>query len=283
MKAIRLSAMTATHAKRIAMGFVLSVAVMSGPGDAAAAMIVDVGTAGNFAILSKSGITTTAGTSIVGDIGVSPIASGGITGFGETMDSSGQFSTSAMVTGKLFAADYAVPTPAMLTTAIGDMETAYTDAAGRSGPNYLNLEGGNLNGETLTPGLYKWESAVTITDSVTISGASSDVWIFQVDNRLTLASGANILLSGGARAENIFWQTAEGATLGTTSHFEGILLTATDIAVQTNASVNGHLYSQTSVTLESNAITQVIPEPASMLLIGLSASVLLVARRLRRG
>ena len=171
----------------------------------------------------------------------------------------------------------------MLTTAIGDMETAYTDAAGRSGPNYLNLAGGNLNGETLPPGLYKWASAVTITDSVTISGASSDVWIFQIDNRLTLGSGAKIFLSGGAQAENIFLQTAEGATLGTTSHFEGILLTYTDIAVQTGASVNGHLYAQTAVTLESNAITQVIPEPASMLLIGLSASVLLVARRLRRG
>ena len=122
---------------------------------------------------------------------------------------------------------------------------------------------------------------MTITDSVTISGASSDVWIFQVDNRLNLADGANIFLSGGARAENIFWQTAEGATLGTTSHFEGILLTATDIAVQTNASVNGHLYSQTSVTLESNAITQVIPEPAGLLLFGLGATVIGVVRRRR--
>jgi hypothetical protein len=159
------------------------------------------------------------------------------------------------------------------------MGTAYTDAAGRSGPDFLNLGTGSLNGQTLAPGLYKWASAVTITDSVTISGNASDVWIFQIDNRLTLANGANIVLSGGAQAQNIFWQTAEGATLGTTSHFEGILLTATDIDVQTGASVNGNLYAQTAVTLDSNAITQAIPEPASMLLLGLGGTVIFAARR----
>jgi len=267
-----------TGAKRIPQGMILAMAMAVIAGSAGAAVVVDLGTAGDFAILSKAGIDTTAGTSIVGDIGVSPIAATAITGFGLTLDSSGEFSTSAMVDGKVYAASYAAPTPSMLGTAIGDLEAAYTDAAGRSNPDFLNLESGNLNGQTLAPGLYKWASAVTITDSVTISGASSDVWIFQIDNRLNLANGANIFLDGGAQAQNIFWQTAEGATLGTTSHFEGILLTATDIAVQTSASVNGNLYAQTAVTLDSNAITQ-IPEPASALLIGLGAMGIFIARR----
>ncbi len=238
--------------------------------------MVDVGTAGNYVILAKTAITTTTGTSIVGDIGLSPAAASDTEGFGLTMDPSGQFSTSSLVTGRVFAADYADPTPTRLTTAISDMEAAYTDAATRPDPDFLDLESGNLNGETLAPGLYKWASNVTITDSITISGDSSDVWIFQIDKRLNLASGANIILSGGARAENIFWQTAEGATLGTTSHFEGILLTYTDIAVQTGASVNGHLYAQTAVTLQSNTI---IPEPASLLLLGLAGLLLMKRRR----
>lgn len=267
--------------KRIPQGMILATAMALMAASAAADLItkVDLGTAGDFAILSKAGISTTAGTAIVGNIGVSPIAATAITGFGLTEDSSGEFSTSALVAGKVYAANYAPPTPSMLGTAIGDLGIAYTDAAGRSGPDFLNLGSGNLNGNTLAPGLYKWGSEVTITDSITIDGGADDVWIFQIDNRLNLANGANIVLSGGAQAQNIFWQTAQGATLGTTSHFQGILLTATDIAVQTGASVNGNLYAQTAVTLDSNAITQAIPEPASVLLIVLGGAGLLVAKR----
>lgn len=265
--------------KRIPQGMIIATAMAVMAASAAADLIVNLGTAGNFAILAEAGITTTAGTSIVGDIGVSPIAATSMTGFGLSMDASGQFSTSALVDGKVYAADYAPPTPAMLTTAIGDRLAAYNDAAGRSNPDFLNLESGNLNGQTLAPGLYKWGSGVTITGGITIDGGADDIWIFQIDNRLNLANGANIVLSGGAQAQNIFWQTAEGATLGTTSHFEGILLTATDIAVQTGASVNGNLYAKTAVTLDSNAITQAIPEPASVLLVVLSGVGLLVAKR----
>jgi len=260
---------------------IMTVLAMSAKG----ATVVDLGSAANFGILSQAGISTTAGTSIVGDIGVSPIASIGITGFGLILDPSGEYSTSASVAGRVFAPDYAAPTPAMLGVAIGDMNTAYTDAAGRSNPDFLNLLNGNLNGQTLVPGLYNWASGVTITDSITLDGGanSNAVWIFQISNRLTLANGADIFLSNGAMAQNIFWQTAEGATLGTNSHFEGILLTATDIAVQTGASVYGNLYAQTAVTLDANAITQiqsqVVPEPATWtLLIG----SLVAAAALRR-
>src|SRR5450759_2208721 len=96
---------------------------------------VDLGSAGSFVILAETGISTTTDTTIVGDIGVSPIAATGITGFGLIMDRSGQFSTSTLGVGNVYAADYAVPTPATMTTAVGDRETAYTDAAGRA-PNY---------------------------------------------------------------------------------------------------------------------------------------------------
>jgi hypothetical protein len=248
---------------------------------AGAATVVNLGMAEKFAVLSKAGISNTGSTEIVGDIGVSPIDSSAITGFGLVLDPSGQFSTSSLVTGQVFAADYAAPTPSMMSVTIGDMETAYTDAAGRSGPDSLNLSSGNLNGQTLSAGLYKWESAVTITDSITFDGNANSVWVLQIDNRLNMANGANIFLSGGAQAQNIFWQTAEGATLGTNSHFEGILLTATDIAAQTGATVNGGLYAQTAVTLDANSI-QGIPEPSTYVLFGLAGFTLVFGRRKSR-
>src|SRR5680860_63873 len=91
---------------------------------------VSLGSADNFMILAKSGISTTGTTAITGDIGVSPIAAIGITGFGLTMDASNTFSTSSSVDGKIYASDYTAPTPTTMTAAISDMEAAYTDAAG---------------------------------------------------------------------------------------------------------------------------------------------------------
>ena len=219
---------------------------------------INLGTAGNFAILSKSGISNTGVTSIVGDIGVSPIDSTAITGFGLTLNSSTQYATSALVTGKVYAADYASPTPDMMTTAISDMEAAYTAAAGRTIPDYIEPYSGDVTGQTLTPGLYKWSTGVLIsTGGVTISGGAHDVWIFQIAQDLTVANGAHVNLIGGAQWKNIFWQVAGQATLGTTSVFNGNILCQTAIVLNTGATVNGRLLAQTAVTLDANAITDV--------------------------
>ena len=116
-------------------GLIISVLLLSQAVYAAGPAAVNLGSAGSFAILSKSGISTTGTTSIIGDIGVSPIDSTAITGFALTLDSSTQFATSPIVTGKIYAADYSVPTPAKMTTAIGDMQTAYTDASREDRPH----------------------------------------------------------------------------------------------------------------------------------------------------
>ena len=223
---------------------------------AAAQSAVNLGTAGNFVILSKSGISTTGTTSIVGDIGVSPVAASYITGFGLIADSSNTFSTSSLVTGKIYAADYTSPTPAKMTTAVSDMKTAYTDAAGRTETSIVTeLGAGDISGMTLTPGLYKWGTGVLINNGVTLSGGANDIWIFQIGEDLTVGNGAIITLSGGAQSKNIFWQVAGQTTLGTTSNFKGSILCQTLIEMQTGATLNGRALAQTAVTLDANAVT----------------------------
>ncbi|MCJ7800320.1 MAG: Ig-like domain-containing protein, partial [Polaromonas sp.] len=118
--------------------------------------LLNLSTAGSYAILAKAGVSATGTTHINGDIGLSPAAETFITGFFQARDPSNQWSTALLVTGKLYAANMAVPTPAKLTTAVGDMETAYTDAAGRSLPDTTELGVGNFSGMTLEPGLHKW-------------------------------------------------------------------------------------------------------------------------------
>jgi Ice-binding-like len=146
--------------------------------------------------------------------------------------------------------------PTRLTTAVLDMGTAYTDAAGRPNPDVTELRRGDISGMTLTPGLYKWSSGVSLHTDVTLSGSENDVFIFQIAGNLIQSNGVSIHLQGGAQAKNVFWQVAGLSILGTTSHFEGIILCKTLIAVQTHASINGRLLSQTAVTLQMNSVTQ---------------------------
>jgi hypothetical protein len=143
-----------------------------------------------------------------------------------------------------------------MTNAILNMETAYNDAAGREKPDFTNLKRGDIGGMTLEPGLYKWTSSVLIASDITLKGGANDVWIFQIEDNLTLDSGVAIHRADGALAKNVFWQVAGLVTLETTAHCEGIVLSKTLIALKTGASVNGKLYSQTAVTLEKNKITK---------------------------
>ncbi len=218
---------------------------------------VNLGTAGDFVMLAKTGMPATGTTQITGDIGLSPSAAIFITGFGLIADASGTYSTSSLITGNVFAADYTSPTPTKMTTAVGDMQTAYTDAAGRTLPDYFELYTGDLIGKTLTHGLYKWGTGVIISaGGVIISGTANDVWIFQVAQNLTIDNGAIVTLSGGALASNIFWQVGGQVTLGTTAQMNGIILCQTAIAMSTGATLNGRALAQTAITLDANTVTK---------------------------
>ena len=212
-----------------------------------------LGTAGDFAILAKSGVSTVPPATITGDVGVSPIAATAITGFALTAHSTNTYSTSIQVTGRLYAADYTSPTPSKMTTAIGDMQTAYTEAAGRAS-NVTELGAGDIGGMTITPGVYKWGTGLLIPTSVYLKGGSTDVFIFQISKGLTMSASTNIYLVGGVLPKNVFWQVSEGVTLGSTAHLEGVVLAKTAITLGAAASVNGRLLSQTAVTLINNTV-----------------------------
>jgi hypothetical protein len=219
---------------------------------------VDLGAAGNFAILAKSGISTVPTSAVTGDLGISPAAASFITGFSLTANPTDSFSTSTQVTGRVYAADYTSPTPATLTAAVGDMESAFTDAAGRAA-DVTELGAGNIGGMTLAPGVYKWGTGLLIPTDVTLNGSASDVWIFQIAQGLTMSSAAKVLLAGGAQSKNVVWQVSGAVELGTTAHCEGVILSQTAITLATGATINGRLLAQTAVNIDGSTVVEPAP------------------------
>jgi len=202
----------------------------------------------DFVILTETGVTDVPSSVITGNVGTSPI-----TGAANLL-------TCAEVTGKIFSVDADGPPPCSivdptkLTVAVNDMEAAYTDAAGRT-PTTLNLGGGEIGGLTLRTGVYNWTTGVDIGSDLKLKGNIHGAWIFQNNGDLNVAGGASVLMSRLAQTRNVFWQITGQATLGTSAHLEGIVLSKTQVVMGTNASLTGRLYAQTAATLQMNTIT----------------------------
>ncbi len=203
---------------------------------------VALGKASSFAILAGSTVTSQGPTLVNGMLGLSPGTA--LTGF-----------PPGKVNGAIHLGD---PSAAMAKLAL---TTAYNDAAGRStAPITVS---GNLGGQTLAPGLYKSTSSLAISSGdLTLDGKgdSNATFIFQMASTLTTTSGRKVILSGGAKAANIFWQVGTSATLGTSSVFKGNLLADQSITVTTGATLEGRALTRIgAVTLDSNTVT--VPAP----------------------
>jgi hypothetical protein len=210
---------------------------------------VALGAAANYVILAQSEITNVPTSAVTGNVGLSP-ATGAAIGI-----------TCAQVTGVMNAVDNAGPLPCNvmdavgLTAAVGAAGTAYTDAQGRA-PDYTELAAGNIGGLNLSPATYKWSTAVSVPTTLTLTGGPNDVWIFQIAQGLTVSSGVQVILVGGALPQNVYWATFGVAQLGTTSKFNGVILSQTSIVMNTGATMNGRMFAGTAVTLEQNTLTQ---------------------------
>jgi Ice-binding-like/Bacterial Ig-like domain len=197
---------------------------------------VPLGTACSFGILAATPAVANSGpTAVTGDIGIWPAAA--ITGF-----------PPGTLTGTEYAGD------ATAQTAQGDLTTAYNYAAAAPGGAILTAD---IGGQTLAPGVYKTTSAqpsLGITGNLTLSG--DGVYIFQIVSTLTTAANnSQVILAGGATAQNVFWQVGSSATLGTTTTFEGIIMAQASISLDTGATLNGSALARTgAVTLLSNPV-----------------------------
>jgi hypothetical protein len=216
-----------------------------------------LGAAGDYVILAEAAISSVPTSAVTGNVGLSPAAATYITGF--PLTNVGAYWTTPEVTGQLFAADNDPPTPSNLTTAIGAMMAAYTDAAGRPTPDFVNIGAGDIGGFKLTPGLYSWGSSVTLPADVTLDGGADDTWILQITGDVIMSAGKNVALTGGARAKNVVWQVAGMVDVGTGAHLQGIVLSKTAITMGTGASIDGRLYAQTMIALDSSTVTQPAP------------------------
>ena len=228
---------------------------------------VNLATAGNYAILASTGVSSVPNSVVTGNIGLSPAARGFLTGWSLITEPTDTYFTSAQVAapGKLYAADNVGGTTSSdLTTAVGDLGTAYTAAKGMApaggGLTTACPGTGILNNLTITPGVYTCTTQLSIGagTNVTLSGAG--VYVIRTTAGLTQAAGTQVLLTGGAVAQNVFWvfdQTATiGGTAGGTTKMAGVILAKTNIVVGTNATVNGRLLAQTAVTLDQSTVTQ---------------------------
>ncbi len=223
---------------------------------------VNLRTAGDFVILTKTGITNVFQSAITGNIGASPITATAMNNVscdemtGTSIIYGADDAYVASAGGRACFAGTA-PDNTLVANAVLDMGTAYNDAAGRTTPDFTELHAGDVSGKTLAPGLYKWGTNVLINTDVTLAGSANDVWIFQIAGDVLQASNTQVLLSGGAVAENVFWQVGggTGVVLDTGASFKGIVIAEKGVTVKTGATVNGRLLSQTAVTLEMNTVT----------------------------
>jgi len=190
---------------------------------------VPLGSTCNFGGLGGSTLTNGGDSIITGEVGVWPGAS--ITGF-----------PPGAATG--FDAGNAAAD-----TAEGDLTTAYNYAAQAPGGAVLPAD---IGGETLAPGVYKTTSAqpsLGITGTLTLSG--SGTYIFQIVSTLTTAANnSDVILSGGALPQDVFWQVGSSATLGTTTTFAGTIMAQASVSLDTGATLNGRALARTGgVTL----------------------------------
>jgi hypothetical protein len=216
------------HARWVVVGLLIVGFGSAVPFASASTPAVNLGQATSYAVLSGASVANTVSapgaphTTLRGDLGVSVSAQP--TGF-----------PPGVVTGTTRIGAAAAP-------AVADLTTAYNEVASRTGGTGIT---GDLNGVTLTPGLYSAGAAISDTGTLTLNGAGDPnaVFVFEIGAALNLAAGAKIELVNGAQASNVFWQVDGATAIGADATFVGTDMSLTAIAVGAGSEVNGRALS----------------------------------------
>src|SRR3954468_21473624 len=206
---------------------------------------LDLGTSANFVILSVSVLSNQPPSTVIGNVGLTK-ASGSQIGL-----------SCSEVSGQIVSRDSTrracgVTDASGLAQAEVDADNAYLDATGRA-PAYSELGDGNIGGLNLGPATYFWSTAVSIPSNITLTGGPNDVWIFQIAQGLEVSPGVQIILKGGASAQNVYWVPTFEVQLHEGSQTRGILLPAASVVMGAGASVNGKLLAF-AVHLDQNTV-----------------------------
>jgi len=211
--------------------------IATAPATAAAAEPVALGGAATFAVLGATTVTSTGGSRVSGDLGVSPGTA--VTGFGPGV----------IVNGSLHAGD------PVATQAHADLATAYLDASGRPATSLIS---GVLDGLTLSPGVYAAGAGMSLAGSLTLDGQGDPdaVFVLQAGSTLGTAAGSHVDLAGGAQSCNVFWQVGSSATLGASSLLRGSILASTSISLGDAVTIDGRALARDgAVTMINDAVT----------------------------
>jgi len=208
---------------------------------------IDLASAEGFAVMGASAVTSTGGTVVTGDLGVS--SAGAITGFGP-----------GLVNGTSYLGG------AVQELADSDATAAYTTIIEEASGH--NLTGDNLGGLTLLPGVNSFSSSAQLTGTLILNaeGNPNAQFVFQIGSTLTTASGASIELLNGAQADNVYWQVGSSATIGSGSVLNGNIIANTSITMNTGSSLTGRAIALNgAVTLDDSSVSMAtVPEPNNL-------------------
>jgi hypothetical protein len=212
---------------------------------------INLFTAGNFAIVAETEITDLPPSVVIGNVGLAPAQGVNI-----------ELTCAEVTGGAIFTVDSAGSPSCrrrnsltLLTQAVADGHTAWNDGRVRP-PDYTDVLAGNIGGLNFPPATYKWNAGVQISSNITLTGGPNDVWIFLIENNLSVSPGVQVILDG-ALPKNVYWLTLiDGVELGAGSQFAGVILAETSIFMRTGASINGRLLAAQSINLDTNTVTQ---------------------------